>query len=479
MRGWGLILLKERGWFWWADEKIPEGKVAPENYVAGLLSISPEGRISIDLDGVLPSDRDAIFRGEDQELAPDLKIAGILRDKTRYLLAEDVQRSSGTTYNSRGISYDTFSALRCVISNRSVPAVLNIKSIHFPLEGYEEWLVSGPFFEGRFKGKPKFIYKRQSPRIYSGSSGTVKISRHLEMEGRGNLSMRGTDLREIAELSYRIRRFVDFEGAIRIYGLIQDIMILLTSSEYQAGWPDLTLTNGQRCTAYCYRTYAENPPPNYYDCIASFRDIDEQFGNIFFAWLQKRESLGPGIYLYLSTRRGVRSYNEQRFFSLISGLEALHRNLYPLKANQAYSDKIQRILACITKPEDRNWLNKRMRNFSEPSLSERLKETLDKIPSGVAKSSLDEFATKCAAIRNSLSHHGKIDNPKIATDALRSLAVKNEILSHLYHAKILIEIGLPHSIVERWLTKGTSAYKFRWFARREGLKPQVEDRVPV
>jgi hypothetical protein len=47
--------LEERGYFWWNDEPIPQGHLAPASAVAGLLKIDDNGRIDLELDGVLPS----------------------------------------------------------------------------------------------------------------------------------------------------------------------------------------------------------------------------------------------------------------------------------------------------------------------------------------------------------------------------------------------------------------------------------------
>ena len=46
--------LDERGYFWWADEPVPDGHFAPENAVDGLIQIDTNGTIKLTLDDVLP-----------------------------------------------------------------------------------------------------------------------------------------------------------------------------------------------------------------------------------------------------------------------------------------------------------------------------------------------------------------------------------------------------------------------------------------
>ncbi len=45
-------MLNDRGIFWWSDTPIPDNQFAPDEAVAGLLTISDTGQISIELDQV-------------------------------------------------------------------------------------------------------------------------------------------------------------------------------------------------------------------------------------------------------------------------------------------------------------------------------------------------------------------------------------------------------------------------------------------
>jgi hypothetical protein len=88
--------------------------------------------------------------------------------------------------------------------------------------------------------------------------------------------------------------------------------------------------------------------------------------------MKKRERLGPGFYLYLGTRRGVELYIENRFVTLITGLEALHRRIRIDDGGRGVKERVARIVACVDDTKDKKWLTKRLKNAHEPNLEERL-----------------------------------------------------------------------------------------------------------
>jgi len=49
-------ILEDHGYFWWHDAPIPEGHLAPDSSVTGVLRIEENGRIELELDGILWSD---------------------------------------------------------------------------------------------------------------------------------------------------------------------------------------------------------------------------------------------------------------------------------------------------------------------------------------------------------------------------------------------------------------------------------------
>ena len=77
----GIPILRERGLFWWADQSVPSTQFAPDTAAVGELKIEANGRITLDLDGVI-SDRRTSFPALARSIdEPDLKtrrIQGLL-----------------------------------------------------------------------------------------------------------------------------------------------------------------------------------------------------------------------------------------------------------------------------------------------------------------------------------------------------------------------------------------------------------------
>jgi hypothetical protein len=173
-------------------------------------------------------------------------------------------------------------------------------------------------------------------------------------------------------------------------------------------WPWIVATATSRYRLYFRRLGDRNSQsaPQYFECVASFPELRERFGEMSQSWRSKRESLGPGLYLYLGTQRGVRMYVEHRFVNLVWGIEAFHRRTYMLSPTSRLKQKIDRILAQVSAKKDKDWLEKKLENAHEPSLGERIFETLNVVPLGLEEARLRAFANRCGKLRNDFAHFG-------------------------------------------------------------------------
>jgi hypothetical protein len=57
-------------------------------------------------------------------------------------------------------------------------------------------------------------------------------------------------------------------------------------------------------------------PPSYFDCVTNFIQMRNTVGSICDTWRSKRDSLGPAVYFYLVTRRGLPLYLRTSFREL-------------------------------------------------------------------------------------------------------------------------------------------------------------------
>ena len=124
--------------------------------------------------------------------------------------------------------------------------------------------------------------------------------------------------------------------------------------------------------------------------------LRERFGDIWSDWKKKREAFGPGFYLYLGTRRGVRLYIENQFVNLVFGLEAFHRRKYPPSSVTYLDAKIERIVEQISLEKDKKWLAQVLeRTKDQPPLGQRLYATLRDVPLGLDEARLKSFCEVC------------------------------------------------------------------------------------
>ena len=142
-------------------------------------------------------------------------------------------------------------------------------------------------------------------------------------------------------------------------------------------------------------------------------------------------------------------------------------------ANTKLEDKIARILACITGRRDKIWLAGQLRHAAEPTLEQRIFETLRVLPLGLDMSALRKFAKKCAETRNDISHYGGQrdgeNSDKRYADFMLMVHKQSDALSCLYHALILYEIGLDERILKWWFYQGYQSFGFKAILKRAGL----------
>jgi ApeA N-terminal domain 1 len=159
-------------------------------------------------------------------------------------------------------------------------------------------------------------------------------------------------------------------------------------------------------------------PPAYYNTITNFRELRDAFGEIWSRWKDKREAFGPGIYLFLSTRRGMPMYVEHIFVSLVFGLEALHR---------------------------------RRGGQEMQTLGQKLSDIFGGLPVGLDVGRLREFCNACARRRNDIAHYGGDRHASTYSDFLADVNKKGKALSILYHALLLNELGISEQTIKRWM----------------------------
>jgi hypothetical protein len=104
-----------------------------------------------------------------------------------------------------------------------------------------------------------------------------------------------------------------------------------------------------------------------------------------------------------------------------------------------------------------------------PNLQNRLVEIVNVLSLGFKKERVIQFAMECAQLRNDLAHGGHQDRTIPYSDFISSVQKKNNALSALYHASLLLEIGLDPGVVRSWVIDSPPAFRRRWAFAEAGL----------
>lgn len=468
--------IEESGYFWWRNEPIPEDDIVPESAVAGDLIITDDGRISIELHGYLPSadhPMSRIFVGSGNS-CPDIE--GRLKNSSEHVLLTDVYTQGGKA-SFGGISYENYGATNCLIGSKPLPEAkgeIMFDGLSIPLTGFEDWLGLGSIETSRTKRKLTATHKTQKNIKYTlEDSSTISIEFDLLAPMFGNQLNHVINITERISFKYLSKPKKTSSELKKYFFSITDFFLILTGSDYNMEWPSLTIgrtaSNTKSYKFYFLRSRNSAAPPIRHNCLLTFPAIRKEFGRLFQQWQIKREELGPGMSLYLGTRRGVELYVEHRFVNLIWGLESLHRTLNKDAPPTKLELKAQRIIGQITVAKDRKWLEAKLEHSAEPSLAERLVECIKLLPLNFPAESLRDFCNECAGKRNDISHFGGQRTPGGYGDFLAKIYSLNNALSNIYPAIILKLCGVNDSLLLNMLSTGRASSRIKYTLNEVGL----------
>ena len=478
-----LAILEDRGIFWWNDEPVSAAQFAPDAAVSGKLTIEDDGSVRLELDDVMPSDRHPFDNLLAKGRPTEQNMQGLLTE-SGYVLLLNVFRN-GVTMRTHNVSQERYFARQCLVSDqrfkRDGKAPIKFRTVEVDLSGFKDWLWLRSIHVKRQRNKLVADYKAQNNRRFTLSFGTISIEYNLIGPHFGKSWHNEIKMIESVSVVITTRKAMSISNAQDYYQNLQDLLILLTSSNHNVDWPTLTLWgNKHRAKLYFSRYRSDEEPPAAYDCLINFPRIAASFGDLFEAFIEKRERYGPGIYLYLGTRRGLNMFVEHRFVNLIWGLEALDRHgrgtVQPAAALDA---KISRILSAAA-PKDRHWLQGKLKDAAEPNLSERLYSTFSLLRLPFDQDALKRFCVECQARRNDISHFGGLRRKDQSYgDFIQDLDRKSDALSALYHLYLLTIIGVEEENIDFEKNNNRPLWRMASDLRAAGLLVPERDAKPT
>lgn len=136
-----MPVLEERGLFWLSDEPVPSGQFAPDGSIPGLLTVSDDGFVSLELDSHFPHRHGpfGVLSEQGKPLGKD--IYGILRASNSRVILTGVFASGGRA-QTNGISYQGFVASDCLVGRLDFPTdqlPLTFDGLEVEFSGFEDW----------------------------------------------------------------------------------------------------------------------------------------------------------------------------------------------------------------------------------------------------------------------------------------------------------------------------------------------------
>lgn len=442
------MIIDEIGFFEWEGEESE--KPAP-----GHLTIEDNGKIQLEMLAKLPGD--AVFPDIFSWTPVENKtIRGVLKQTGRTVLLTELKARAG--YLGQEIFYNLI-AVRCFVADDPI-ALDKLVGLSLPLHNLEEWYLAGNInMSEQSEDIWSLTVGKKQDISWSLTQGALSLKNHITGSYPHNRSQ-NVNVTLGASFEYAHHEVTTLEVLLNWLKGFQEFISLMINATYAFKWPEFLWAEGSETLhAKCYFSWSslseDDVTTGKY--ALSFEQINARFGILLDTWLLKRAVLGPGIHLYLGTVRNRHLYLEHQFVNMVWGLEALSRRSELSSAKEVpdkQAAKGLRILAEIEdkvtfNSKDKRWLCSRLTRATELPLEERLYDVLLPVAFDIDPDRLRKFCTKCAGLRNDLSHYGGERSPGDYDAFIQDIHPRMKALRQLYRLIIFNIIGVEHSLL-RW-----------------------------
>jgi ApeA N-terminal domain 1 len=467
-------VIKQRGFFWWLNE--PRGGTnSKETSVPGLLTISEEGHIKLDLDGILWHKDPSKVHWGPQIVEHGKFITGRLNehgDGNYCVLLHKLLRTNFPLISSaQAPTPESYEAKLCLTTNSPYSADFAFDGFHqvrIDLTGLEDWLSLDSILhrietyndgdvEVRVSYKDRefsFVSEDGIIAIESQTLGAAVFNLHPQVPDRTLSFEQGF------YLTYTPASNAGVDSLLQNFLRVEELFSLLLGAYFRLDWPTIVHRGDPFDSwhrVYSYRGTVPDFKPSRYQMWTNFHMLRETFGGLFFAWKAQFADLGEPYYLYMAELRHPLPYAEHKLVNLLWVFESLHRKqkskTFGTPSATERTARIESILKRLSEPgdeRDKEWFEDRVGGYQkDPRLPDRIFDCLSKLPVAFDEAALWTFSYRCARCRNDISH-GKFP----ANESPTSLAHLADAASLLYHALLLREIGLGSEHLRKALTEG-------------------------
>jgi hypothetical protein len=187
-------------------------------------------------------------------------------------------------------------------------------------------------------------------------------------------------------------------------------------------------------------------------------DLAGDFDRFLNNWFGKVEPLGPVHDLYFATAYGSPAYLDDRFLSLVQGVEAYHRRaLGTLELPEEEHERRVGEIVGAAPDAHKDWLRGKLAYSNEPGLRKRLAEIMRQDPEvmkpifGNSSKKREGFMYKVVETRNYLTHYD--ESKKDAAATWQELYELTERLKSVLEACLLREVGFEGDHLKEVLSR--------------------------
>ncbi|MDR3741877.1 MAG: hypothetical protein P4L40_22885 [Terracidiphilus sp.] len=477
------LIFESRGLFWFAKDDPPEGTMVPKNSMPGNLTIREDGLSRVALDGWLTEGlRSAIDLSNTGERLPGL-IRGFLYRDAEFVLLSDLDIASTHT-NFAGANREEIVATYCLrgcwppLGANGKPVVQEFEIDLLALEGWirppliraRSTVTEGPKITQTFE-----YWQERWNFAIDGRDLSVRIGVDHDFTNSNVFGSKRVEFSSTAILGYKSHDAMEFSTVRNAVMHLQEFFALIMGTYIELAWPQVTERSEggfeRHGVLYFQRHLSMNREVSITDLWTLFKDVKDSLGGLFKAFLQRREELGPGLYLYLACMRTQSMFPENRFTTLMTGIESLYRRDAELpQLSTRDQQRIERIISSVQTESDKKWLERKLASRSELSLEDRLRRLLSPLDELIEPTCLAGFAEKCAGLRNDITHFGGLRGDCTHSELMTRLQALTPALADLYHALLLLRIGFTRYAVIGALKASPASHKTKEHLKLAGLE---------
>ena len=391
---------------------------APDRKIPGTLSISEGGIIELEVAGLFNDEIEGLLR---DRLEPIERIAGDI-EKEGLVTLDDCYYKTGTIRVIGGPSKSFIHVGRAFMGveyNEGEPTVFN--TLTFSVEGIDEWVgISGFEFVPQFEEHTATISYQLPTDVslnldngmqllitFEWTPPRLPIITEARISQKTNFKLVSKDARELSDFISVVHKITTFLCFSIDQTVILDSMKATSADLYQDIGEGKTRTMPINIY-YPSRPYSTDEPKIWqHDMLFGFGKIQNDAEEKINKWIKAYEQIDPAFNLYFSAKRGEQQYLDEKFLTLIRGLEAYHKRKFDGRLNIPLKQRIKGII-------------------------EPFKDIIGD------ESKRDSLIDKIVKTRNDLTHSNLDLNPQTAkSKILWYLCLKMELLFQLHFLHLI------------------------------------------